>query len=268
MATYAIGDVQGCFDGLQRLVERIRFDPADDRLWFVGDLVNRGPKSLAVLRFVKGLGPRALTVLGNHELHLLAVSEGIREHRQKDTFGDVLKAADREELLEWLRHRPLLHMEEGYVLVHAGLLPQWTVPRAREFAREVEGALRSDEYPGLLRSLYQHGLPLRWSDDLPGPARLTATALALTRLRTLTTDGTIDLSYSGPLETLPRGLQPWFDVPDRKSRDATVLCGHWAALDLRVRPDLLAIDGGCVYGRRLIAARLEDRQIFEVPCGC
>jgi bis(5'-nucleosyl)-tetraphosphatase (symmetrical) len=268
MATYAIGDVQGCFNGLQRLLDRISFDSTTDRLWFVGDLINRGPESLAVLRLVKGLGVRATTVLGNHELHLLAVSEGVREQRQKDTFDDVLKAPDRDEVLEWLRHRPLLHVEGGFVLVHAGLLPQWTVSQAVELAGEVQDALRADDYPGLLRSLYQPNPPLRWSDGLPPPTRLTVATMALTRLRTLTQDGAIDLTYSGPLETLPPGLQPWFDRPDRLHGDATVICGHWAALGLRIRPDLLAIDGGCVYGRRLIATRLEDRLIFEVPCGC
>jgi bis(5'-nucleosyl)-tetraphosphatase (symmetrical) len=268
MATYAIGDVQGCFNGLQRLLDRISFDSTTDRLLFVGDLVNRGPESLAVLRLVKGLGSRATTVLGNHELHLLAVSEGVREHRQRDTFGDVIKAPDRDEILAWLRQRPLLHVEGSFVLVHAGLLPQWTVSQAVAVAGEVEGALQADDYPGLLRSLYQPSPPLRWSDGLAPPARLTVATMALTRLRTLTEDGAIDLTYSGPLEALPPGLQPWFDRPDRLHRNATVICGHWAALGLRLRPDLLAIDGGCVYGRRLIAARLEDRSIFEVPCGC
>jgi bis(5'-nucleosyl)-tetraphosphatase (symmetrical) len=221
-----------------------------------------------VLRFVKGLGSSALIVLGNHELHLLAVRAGIREQRQKDTFGDVLKAPDREALLDWLRQRPLLYEEGGFVLVHAGLLPQWTVATAVELAREAEAALRSDAYSGLLRSLYESNPPLQWSDTLPSPARLTVATIALTRLRTLTQDGAIDLTYSGPLEALPRGLQPWFDRPDRAHRNVTIICGHWAALGLRVRPDLLAIDGGCVYGRRLIAARLDDRLIFEVPCGC
>jgi bis(5'-nucleosyl)-tetraphosphatase (symmetrical) len=268
MATYAIGDVQGCFNGLQRLLERISFDSARDRVWFVGDLVNRGPNSLAVLRFVKELGSHATTVLGNHELHLLAVREGIREQRQKDTFGDVLKAPDREALLDWLRQRPLLHIDGRFVLVHAGLLPQWSIAAAVEQAREVEAALRSDDYPGLLRSLYEPSPPLQWAHTLPPLARLTVSTIALTRLRTLTQEGTIDLTYSGPLETLPRGLQPWFDRPDRAHHNATIVCGHWAALGLRVRPDLLAIDGGCVYGRRLIAARLEDQSIFEVPCGC
>ncbi len=265
MPTYAVGDVQGCFSALQKLMEQIRFNPTEDRLQFVGDLVNRGPHSLAVLRYVKGLGPAAVTVLGNHDLHLLAVAAGIERVRAKDTFQDILAAPDREALLDWLRHRPLLHRERNDVLVHAGLLPQWTVDQAEQLAREVEQALQSDDYRTLLRSYYDRSA-CRWSDDLTGKPRLSVTARALTRLRICTTDGEMDLAFTGPPQEAPKGYFPWFQVVGRKSADATIICGHWAALGLHLQDNVLALDSGCVYGRQLVAVRLEDRQLYRVSC--
>ncbi len=265
MATYAIGDIQGCFAALQRLIETIRFDPIQDRLWFVGDLVNRGPDSLSVLRYVKGLGQAAVMVLGNHDLHLLAVAAGIIPLRHKDTLQAILAAPDRKDLLAWLRQQPLLHWDNGFVLVHAGLLPQWTIGTAEALAREVEQALRTEDYRTFLRALSEDRHPSRWSDDLTGTERLGVIAQALTRLRVCTEEGTMDLSFTGPPEQAPIGLLPWFQVPSRKSAETMIICGHWAALGLHMQDGLLALDSGYVYGRHLTAIRLEDRQVFQVP---
>ena len=266
MATYAIGDVQGCFRSLEKLIQHIAFDPVRDRLWFVGDLVNKGPDSLAVLRYVKGLGQAAVTVLGNHDLHLLAIAEGIRRPHRDDTVQNVLGAPDRTDLLNWLRQRPLLHRDKGSVLLHAGLLPQWTVSQAEGLAKEVEDVLRSPEYRTLLRTLYEEQLPARWSDDLAGAARLGLIAKTLTRLRICTKEGLADFSFGDLPDRVPLHFQPWFDIAGRKSADVTVVCGHWAALGLYIREHVLVLDSGCVYGRHLTAVRLEDRQVYQVAC--
>ena len=270
MATYAIGDVQGCDDALQRLVEQIQFDPASDRLWFVGDLVNRGPDSLKVLRYIKSLGASAVVVLGNHDLFLLAVAEGIATARPEDTLQAILAAPDRDELLGWVRQQRLLYREHPFVLVHAGLLPQWSVREAEELAREVETALRGPAYKDVLRALYP-SKHLQWSSILTGPTRLATIIKVLTRLRACSADGLIESSYSGPPDHIPAGFLPWFRIPDRKHDDTTIVCGHWASLGLYCEENLLAIDSGCVWGRQLTAMRLEDRKVFQVGCnniGC
>ena len=269
MATYAIGDVQGCDDALGRLLDRIGPDPASDRLWFVGDLVNRGPGSAAVLRRIRSLGAAATAVLGNHDLHLLACAAGVREPRPRDTLADVLSAPDREELLAWLGARPLLVRDRDpalgdHVLVHAGLLPGWSVEVAEALAREAEAALAGPERRETLATYYGPAAR-RWSEDLQGPGRVAVVLTAMTRLRTIDEEGRMDHDYAGPLEEVPSGRMPWFDAPGRASRDATVVCGHWAALGLRSRPDLLAVDTGCVWGRSLTAVRLDDRQVTAVP---
>jgi bis(5'-nucleosyl)-tetraphosphatase (symmetrical) len=265
MATYAIGDVQGCYEALQRLIEEIHFCPSSDRLWFVGDLVNRGPDSLSVLRYIRRLGSSAVVVLGNHDLFLLAVSCGIATPRPEDTLGAILTAPDRDELLLWLRRRFLLYREPPFVLVHAGLLPQWTVAEAEKFAREVEAALSGPQYELVLRALYP-SKHLQWSEELTGPTRLAAIIKVLTRLRACSPAGVMDSSYTGPPEHIPAGFLPWFRVEHRQHRDATIVCGHWASLGLHCEDNLLAIDSGCVWGRELTAIRLEDRRIFQVPC--
>jgi bis(5'-nucleosyl)-tetraphosphatase (symmetrical) len=272
MATYAVGDIQGCFAALRKLVELIRFDPTRDRLWFVGDLVNRGTESLHVLRYVKGLGHAAVTVLGNHELHLLAVAAGVLPPHRKDTFHDVLTAPDREELLTWLRQQPLVHQEQSFLLLHAGLLPQWTVPQVTELAQEVEQVLRSAAgYGEFLTCLYKAGYltnngPRQWSAVLTGMERWGVVTNALTKLRVCSVQGEMELSHKGPPDTASPGFIPWFEVTGRRSAGATVIFGHWAALGLRVQDKVLALDSGCVYGRQLTAVRLEDRQVFQVPC--
>lgn len=269
MATYAIGDVQGCFSSLQQLLTEISFDPVQDRLWFVGDLVNRGPDSLRVLRYVKGLCSSAVTVLGNHDLFLLAVAAGIAAPRAKDTIQEILAAPDRDELIHWLRHQRLLYREGPFVLIHAGLLPQWTIEEAAALALQAETALRGPTSDQLLRALYESG-HLQWSPTVAGTARLAAITKVLTRLRICSADGVMESSYTGPPAQAPAGFVPWFQLPTRKSANATIICGHWAALGLHVERNLLAIDSGCVWGNRLTAIRLDNRQVFQVACldGC
>jgi bis(5'-nucleosyl)-tetraphosphatase (symmetrical) len=265
MATYAIGDIQGCYVELQQLLEKLRFDPAQDRLWLVGDLVNRGPDSLPVLRFVKSLGDKAITVLGNHDLHLLAVAEGIAELHRSDTLDEILAAPDREELLYWLRQQRLLHAEGDYVLVHAGMLPQWSVKQAAGLAREVESALRGDDYATFLARMYGNN-PHNWSNDLDGYKRLRVIVNAFTRLRICTMQGEMEFKFKGEVERIPAGYLPWFEVPERKSRKTTVIFGHWSALGLKVTPNVIALDTGCLWGGPMTAIRLEDRQLFQVNC--
>ena len=262
MATYAIGDVQGCHDALQSLLDHIQFDPSCDRLWFVGDLVNRGPDSLGVLRSIRSLGRSARVVLGNHDLFLLAVSEGVVALPPKYTIGDVLKTDDRPDLIDWLRHQPLHHREGPFLMIHAGLLPQWTTQDAAQLAGEVETALRGDDFRSFLRSLF-HEPVITWSSSLTGASRLATVARVLTKLRTCTPAGDTS-NFSGPPEETPPGYFPWFRIPTRRSADTTVITGHWAALGLHIEPNLLAIDSGCVWGRQLTAVRLEDRRVFQV----
>lgn len=265
MALYAIGDLQGCIDPLRRILDAIRFDPAEDRLWFVGDLVNRGPDSLACLRFVRSLGDRAVSVLGNHDFHLLCSAEGLVHARPRDALGDVLQAPDREELLEWLRHRPLMHVDGEFAMVHAGLVPEWTVPRARELAAEVEAALQGAGWRGFLAELYGNE-PDRWRDDLAGVDRLRAIVNAMARLRVCTRDGRMDLKFHGePGEKIGKRV-PWFRMPGRASATHTIVCGHWSALGLHLADGVIAIDTGCVWGDCLTAIRLGDRRLYRTSC--
>ncbi len=266
MATYAIGDIQGCFDSLSRLLERIDFHCLADKLWFVGDLVNRGPKSLETLRFVKSLDNAAITVLGNHDLYLLMVAEGGAKFRGKDdTLQEILDAPDCDELLDWLRHQPLCYTEDDYCMVHAGLLPQWTAARARKLASEVEIALQGPNFREFILNLWGSE-PAGWSDDLSGWPRLRVIVNAMTRMRFCTLDGIMEFKVKGKLANAPAGHLPWFDLPDRQSRDAVLVTGHWSALGLKVEPNFLALDSGCLWGGHLTAVRLEDRAVFQVPC--
>lgn len=266
MATYAIGDIQGCYDSLLKLLEHCAFDPNHDKLWLVGDLVNRGPKSLETLRLIKSLGPAALTVLGNHDLYLLMIAEGGAKFRGKDdTLQAILDAPDCAELLNWLRHQPLCHTEGEFCLVHAGLLPQWTAERARELAREVEAALQGPDYGQFIRNLWGSE-PAGWSDQLTGWPRLRVIVNAMTRMRFCTVDGIMEFKAKGTLAKAPSGHIPWFDLPGRKSADSVLVTGHWSALGLKITLNLLALDSGCLWGGHLTAVRLEDRQVFQVDC--
>ncbi len=267
MATYAIGDIQGCYDELRRLLDIVGFEASHDTLWIAGDIVNRGPHTLAVLRFLKNLGDRSIAILGNHDLHLLVVAAGVRKPHRADTLNELLAAPDCDELLEWLRRQRLMHADDslGYAMVHAGLLPQWSVPQALALAREVETVLQGPDYQDFLQQMYGND-PKRWDDNLAGYDRLRTIVNAMTRLRLCTPDGEMEFSHKTGLPGIPSGYIPWFDVPGRASRDTPLIFGHWAALGLLLRPNLLAIDSGCVWGRQLTAVRLEDRQVFQCDC--
>ncbi|MEO8159716.1 MAG: symmetrical bis(5'-nucleosyl)-tetraphosphatase [Betaproteobacteria bacterium] len=265
MATYAIGDLQGCFDPLQDLLGEIGFRESTDRLWFVGDLVNRGPQSLEILRFVKALGERAVCVLGNHDLHLLMVAEARVKTHRNDTLAAVLAASDRDDLLTWLRGLPLMHTEDDYAMVHAGLLPSWSIGKAHDLAQEAAQALQGDAWRDLMAHMYGNQ-PDRWDEALSGYERVRVIINAMTRLRVCTPDGRMEFSHKGGLEDIPAGYMPWFAVPGRKSAQSTVVCGHWSAIGLLAQRNLLALDSGCLWGRCLSAVRLEDRRIFQVSC--
>jgi bis(5'-nucleosyl)-tetraphosphatase (symmetrical) len=265
MATYAIGDIQGCRDELARLLDACRFDPAQDKVWLVGDLVNRGPDSVGVLRLVRSLGDAAVTVLGNHDLAMLAQAEGFGHSHKGDTVQSVFDAPDREDLLAWLRAQKLVHAEGDHLLVHAGLLPQWTVAEAVSLADEVHAWLRSPHYREFLRHMFGNQ-PDHWDDALSGFDRLRVITNSCTRMRVCTPEGRMEFKFKGEQGNIPPGHLPWFDLPDRASADTTIVCGHWSALGLLVRPDLIALDTGCLWGGPLTAMRLEDRQVFQVEC--
>lgn len=264
MSTYAIGDLQGCFLTLQALLAKIKFDANADRLWFVGDLVNRGAGSLECLRFVKALGDRAVAVLGNHDLHLLAIAEGVAKTKALDTLDEILAAADRDALLDWLRRQKLLHVEGKFAMVHAGLLPQWNWSQSLEMANEAETMLHGKHYRHFLENMYGNN-PDKWHDNLDGDERLRVILNTMTRMRAITADGRMDLKFKGGLADMPKALHPWFTLPHARGDDITVLAGHWSALGLHVTPTFVGLDSGCVWGRELTAMRLEDRAIFQVP---
>jgi len=269
MTTWAIGDLQGCLDPLQALLEKIRFDPSRDRLWFCGDLVNRGGQSLETLRLVKSLDSHSVVVLGNHDLSLLAISER-REEEQRRVNADlqaVLFAPDRNELLDWLRQRPLFHLDRelGFAMVHAGLAPKWTLDLAKRRAREVETALRGKRYRKLLQQLYGNK-PDAWSPRLEGSDRLRAIINVMTRLRFCNAHGRIAFEQKDKPGTQADGLYPWFEVPGQVQRELPVVCGHWSALGLMLGMGVRALDTGCVWGGPLTALALdEDPRIVQVP---
>jgi bis(5'-nucleosyl)-tetraphosphatase (symmetrical) len=260
MATYAVGDVQGCADELETLLERLEFSPVRDRLWFVGDLVNRGPRSLDVLRLVARLGDSAVIVLGNHDLHLLAAARGNTSlKRQDESLRPILEASDRESLLDWLQSRPMLHHDEalGITMLHAGLPPQWDLATARRCAGELEQALRGDHSGALFEQMYGNE-PDLWSDELEGTRRLRFITNALTRLRACDAEGRMLLKFKGTLAQLPEGAVPWFRAAGRRSAGARIVCGHWSALGYRDEAGVLSLDTGCVWGGTLTAQRLDE----------
>lgn len=270
MPTYAVGDIQGCAEELKRLLERLRFDPARDRLWFAGDLVNRGPGSLEVLRLVHALDACSVVVLGNHDLHLLALAEGNTRHAKKSNLGAILEAPDRDQLLDWLRRRPLIHHDasRGFTLVHAGLPPQWSLAEALAHARELEEALRGPRYRDYLFAMYGNE-PSRWSPDLAGMERLRFITNCLTRLRYCSADGTLALKEKGTLATRPKTLIPWFQCPGRKTRGDRIIFGHWSSLGYWDQDNVWGIDSGCLWGGHLTALRVRKRQPLEpvhLPC--
>lgn len=264
----AFGDLQGCRTPFQQLLAKAA-PPAGTPLWFAGDLINRGAESLATLRDVIALGERAVPVLGNHDLHLLSVSAGIRKSKKGDTIDEILAAPDAADLLDWVRHRPLAHFDNGMLMVHAGVLPQWDVTMTLELADELHRALRAPNWKETLAGLYGNE-PNRWKPGLKGIERLRLTCSALTRMRFCTAEGVMDFSSSGGLNAAPPGCMPWFDVPSRETADVTVVFGHWAALGLTLRDNLIGLDSGCVWGEKLSAVRLAqnpaERTLTQVGC--
>ncbi len=261
MAVYAIGDVQGCYDPLRHLLDEIDFDPSDDTVWLVGDLVNRGPKSLKTLRFVRSLGDSAVTVLGNHDLHLLALEAGaVRRGKRFSSLSKLLNSSEAGELCDWLRLRPLAHYDKKLetLLVHAGTYPTWNVKKTLARAVEVEDALRADDYALLLGKMYGDK-PNLWSGRLKGYPRLRFIINCLTRMRMISADNHLALSFSGSPFRARKGLMPWYEAPDPAWEGTRIVFGHWSALGLIVLPDIIALDTGCVWGRQLTAVRLDKR---------
>ncbi len=265
MATYAIGDLQGCFFSFQDLLKKIQFNTEHDRLWFVGDLINRGPGSLEVLRWIFERQSSVVAVLGNHDLHTLVVAEGFVSAHRSDTIQVLLDAPDANELLTWLRHQPLVHFEHGYLMVHAGLLPQWTIDDAMMLGAEVQAALQSDHYADFLKHMYGNE-PIAWQQDLVGWDRLRVITNAMTRLRVCGQQGEMEFKFKGELNKIPDGYRPWFELEHRASIDTPIIFGHWSALGLKHTHNVFALDTGCLWGGQLTALRLEDKQIFQVPC--
>jgi bis(5'-nucleosyl)-tetraphosphatase (symmetrical) len=264
MAHYAIGDIQGCHAEFCELLSLIGFSKRDDRLWITGDLVNRGPDSLGVLREVKALGDAAITVLGNHDLHLLIVAAGHRRAHRDDTLAPILDASDRDELLGWLARQPLAVSDGGLLMVHAGVLPQWDAAHVLSLAGEVETALRGAEAEPFLRVLYGDE-PHTWRDDLAGFDRLRAIVNALTRLRFCTAEGRMEFREKRGAEYAPPGFAPWFAHENRLTASNSVICGHWSTLGLLLAPNVLMLDSGCLWGGPLTAIRLPDRRVYQVP---
>jgi len=273
MALYLIGDVQGCDEALGRLLDTLDFSPSRDRLVLLGDLINRGPDSLAVLRRVRALGDSARSLLGNHDLHLLGVAQGVRKPGRRDTLAPILDAPDREPLLDWLRHRAMaLHERIGgrdLLMVHAGVLPAWTVEDTMARARELEAVLRGPNLGNFLQEMYGNE-PAAWSDDLAGSARLRVIVNTLTRLRFCSAHGVMEFEAKDSAAEAPAGYMPWFDVPGRRTAEAVVAFGHWSTLGWLSRPDLLSTDTGCVWGGCLTAVRigatLDERERIDVRC--
>lgn len=270
MALYAIGDVQGCREALEDLLEHIAFDSSQDTLWFAGDLVARGPDSLGVLRLVKQLGSAAESVLGNHDLHLLAVHEGVTHAKPRDQTQAILEAPDRDALMTWLRQRPLFlhHRQHDCVLTHAGIPPGWSAEKTAQLAHEVETALQSTQRALFLKAMYGNE-PNQWQDDLSGHTRLRVITNFLTRMRLVSADGHMDFQFKEELTDIPAGWIPWFQLPNPALNNRIVLFGHWAALKGQTQsPRFIGLDTGCVWGGHLTAYRVDDGQYFHSRRGC
>ena len=263
MATYAIGDIQGCYHAFQALLQRLAFDLKKDTLWLVGDLINRGTGSLEVLRWCYQHRDNVKTVLGNHDLHAIVVAHGVRKSNRSDTLQPIFDAPDGDILLTWLRHQPLMISNGDYLMVHAGLLPQWQPSEALAYAKEVEDALQGDSYGVFLSNMYGN-TPNIWHDDLTGYARLRVITNVMTRMRVCTPEGALDFDFKGELADVPKGLVPWFDLPNRASKDQPIIFGHWSALGLHQRENVYALDTGCLWGGMLTAMCLETKQVIQV----
>ncbi|MFJ7286029.1 symmetrical bis(5'-nucleosyl)-tetraphosphatase [Pseudomonas sp. NPDC099000] len=269
MATYAVGDLQGCLEPLQCLLEQVAFDPAKDRLWLVGDLVNRGPQSLATLRFLYSIRESLVCVLGNHDLHLLAAGQNIERLKKADTLREILQAPDAAELLEWVREQKLMHYDEqrNIALVHAGIPPQWSLRKALKCAAEVEEALRDDNrFPAYLDGMYGND-PVKWDNDLKGVTRLRVITNYFTRMRFCTSEGKLDLKGKEGIDTAPPGYAPWFKHRERRTKDVKIIFGHWAALEGQCdEPDVFALDTGCVWGGSMTLMNVDTGERLLCKC--
>jgi len=270
MATYAVGDIQGCYDEFRQLLDRIGFDPVADTLWLVGDLVNRGPESLSVLRYVKALGDQAIAVLGNHDLHLLALAAGNDKHAKKSNLDDILTAPDRDEILHWLRHRPIMHVDEKkrFSMIHAGLPPQWDLAQARTCAAELEAELQGPGVADFLHAMYGNE-PDLWSPDLSGDDRLRFITNCFTRLRYCDREGRLLLSEKGLPGSQPDEVLPWFKVPGRATREDRIVFGHWSVLGYVAEHNVWGLDTGCLWGGSLTAVRIRRKKpikVFDLDC--
>jgi bis(5'-nucleosyl)-tetraphosphatase (symmetrical) len=264
---YLVGDLQGCCSALERLLAVIDFSPSRDRLHVLGDLVNRGPQSLATLQRLRGLGDAATCLLGNHDLHLLALAHGVRKAHKSDTLDDILHSPERDAWLDWLRQRPLAAQAQGWLLVHAGVVPQWNAATTLALAAEVQQMLRGPDLAGFLQVMYGNE-PKRWRDELQGAERWRFVINVLTRIRFCRGDGTLDFQVKEGADAAPPGYRPWFDIPGRATEGVPMAFGHWSTLGLINRPDLLALDTGCVWGGALTAVRVDGgrRDVVQVAC--
>jgi len=261
MTIFAIGDIQGCFQELQQLLKKIKFSTDKDQLWFTGDLVNRGPESLAVLRFVKDLKENAITVLGNHDLHMLAVVHGLEKPRKKDTFKEILQASDRDALMEWITQQPLMHCENENVLVHAGIYPDWSIEQAAKLAKEVEAVLQSDKLIDFMKNMYGNQ-PKYWSDEHSGWDRLRFITNCFTRMRFCTTNKQLDMQEKCKPGNQSRGLFPWFELRNENLKQYRILFGHWSTLGMVNDDKVVSLDSGCLWGGKLTAIALQDPPYF------
>jgi bis(5'-nucleosyl)-tetraphosphatase (symmetrical) len=265
MALYLIGDIQGCDDALDRLLSHIDFSPSRDTAYFLGDLVNRGPNNVGVLQRLMRMGSSAQCLLGNHDLHLLAVAHGVRPLHPQDTTQDILNSPLRHDLLDWLRHQHMAIHAHGVLMVHAGVLPSWSVQQTLSLASEVEQALRSDDWVDFLPKMYG-GPPHQWHDDLTPPLRLRVILNALTRMRFCTAEGEMDFTVKESADQAPEGLMPWFDVPERQTAGHMIAFGHWSTLKDTNRQDVICLDDGCVWGGCLTALKLDNFERLSVKC--
>lgn len=263
MATYAIGDIQGCYQTFLALLQRLGFDAQQDELWLVGDIINRGSGSLDMLRWCYQYQASIKLVLGNHDLHAIAVAHGAQSAHRSDTLQALFAADDSRQLLDWLRHQPLMWSERSHVMVHAGLHPHWTLPEALQLTAEVEAVLRGEHYVAYLQNMYGN-TPTLWQPTLTGYERLRMITNVCTRMRVCSTSGELDYAFKGELNDIPAGLMPWFAVPARRTQDTTIICGHWSALGLYQAHNIYALDSGCLWGRQLTALCLETKQITQV----
>jgi len=270
MATYAIGDVQGCYDPLRRLLDKIKFDPNEDQLWFAGDLINRGPQSLQTLRFIVSLGTSAHSVLGNHECHFLASARGHKKPHRTDTFDDILEAHDAEQLIDWVRSRPFLHQDTvlGYTMIHAGLPPQWSLNEAKRYANELETVFKGNLFDDFLAHMYGNK-PDQWQAALSGHPRLRFIINCFTRLRFCDAQGRLDFNEKSAPPESPPHLMPWFEVPNRQTAHDKLIFGHWSTLGLNFKNNTICLDTGCLWGGQLSAIKLDEtEQVISLDCNC